>query len=89
MLPKITWMSLKITTPSEIHKRKMNTYCMITYNYKKFKLIHSDREWVRCYLGIGMGMGCIERRDCKGQKETFGDDGYIQYPDCGDGFMGT
>lgn len=36
-----------------------------------------------------MGMGCIERRDCKGQKETFGDDGYIHYPDCGDGFMGT
>lgn len=36
------------------------------------------------YGGKQGGMG---RRDYKGKKETFGDDGYVHYLDCSNGFM--
>lgn len=54
---------------------------------RKYRLIYSDRKQTSGFLEMGTGMRRGRKEGVKGCKEALRGNGYIHYPDCGDGFM--
>lgn len=75
----------------EIKRTREQTYCMITFveNYRKCKVIHSDRKQINeCLPRLGRSGGELgEGGITKGHEGTFWGNGCVHSLDCGDGFM--
>lgn len=56
-------------------------------NFRKCKLINSDRKQICCCLG--MELREVRGKTTKDHSETFRSDEFVYNPDCGDTFLGV